>query len=139
MPLVVQRIVASLAALAVFLISVNCACGGALEVVGRRQSTLMPMPCCAGGHGHHHRCSHKDRDHSRPCDKTCEHCQQALMNDTVGGYRPTAVSLPLWVPILDPLRMDIVASGNGCPLIFCDLPPPGARQTLVSLHCALTT
>src|SRR5205807_1082111 len=102
MPLPARRISAILAAVAVFVMSLDCACGGAMEPANPgRAPAMAQMPCCAGEHErHHHDCAHQHGDHSQPCDKTCEHCQQAVMNDSVSASPATILSVSSWLPIV---------------------------------------
>lgn len=73
-----------------------------------------------------------------PCDKTCQHCQQAVISDVAIAYNAATPSVLRWLPIWgsiaikEPWRCD-----RSRPLIYSDLPPPVAPPTLLNLHCAL--
>ena len=126
-----RRIIAFFAAVAVLGMSANCACGGAFDEAS----------CHAGEYGHHHREHDCDGpEHPKPCHNTCEHCQQSIMNDTVGGYCPAVVSAESTLPSFHAIQINDCESGDDCLTRFLyDLPPLIPLPTLLNLHCALTT
>ena len=128
--------------------SIDCACATGLssrQRVESENSALAMPPCCAHHHGMGHHCKYQDgarKGHPKPCDGTCVHCGQTVMNDTVATASHGASFFPhAFVPILAIKPAGLCASelhlDRSAPT-SADLPPPVTAPTLLSLHCALT-
>ena len=147
MSLVFQRILAAVTAMAVLVMSVDCACAGPMSWMTRECGANAgdvgaAMPCCSHHKGAAHHCKQQrgetPRHDPKPCNGACEHCGQTVINDTVApasvgvshlphGFVPVVATPPAALCAADFLRQRSVP-------ILADLPP---LPTLLSLHCAL--
>ncbi len=127
-----RRMTLTLLAVAVFAIGTNCACSGAPTPV-KPQAEL--MPCCA--HGHMAHCPHNAPPSQDPCDKSCQHCTQLVVNDSVPAADLTPSHFELWTIAFDPFLGNLhrVSAPSG---VEDDGFPPNSGCTLLLLHCALT-
>ena len=147
-----HRILATLTAAAVLLMSIDCACMGGMSSRGDAlaEAALVnhnSMPCCAHHRGATHHCSHQHdalpRPLSNPCNGACEHCSQSVINDAVATPSHGSSFIPS--PLAPVPTIDLVTSWSNIDLslrlsalIPTDLPPPLTSPTLLSQHCALT-
>ena len=81
--LAVQRIFASFTAVAVLVMSIDCACASGMSSMKQvggatAERDAGAMPCCAHREGAAHHCKHQNGDGHKhqpnPCDGACEHC-----------------------------------------------------------------
>jgi len=151
MPPRARRISAVIAALAVFVMSIDCACAGGMSSIKQEGSAnagnaARAMPCCAHHEGAARHCKRQSRDapehQPKPCSGACEHCGQTVVNDTVAApSHGASFLLHAFVPILaiEPAGPRASALHVQCSApASADLPPPITSPTLLSLHCALT-
>ena len=150
MSLTVQRILVFFTAVAVLVMNVECACAGGMSAMGPASridsgADAKPMPCCAHHHGAAHHCSHEHdatpQHQPNPCNGSCEHCGQTVIDDTVAAPTHSLSLLTFVSPIAANVAVmvcGIVLSPPSLAPIPADLPPPLTSTTLLSLHCALT-
>ena len=146
-----RRIFAVVTAVAVLVMSIDCACAGGMtsmrqagQAAGEQNAEV--MPCCAHHGGAAHHCNHPSagahKHQPNPCNGACEHCGQTVMNDTVVAPSHGASFFLCAVgPILAIEPATFCASDfdlHRPSLTSADLPPPVTAPTLLSLHCALT-
>jgi len=144
----VHRVVAVFTAAAVFFTSIDCACATGLssrQQVESGNSALAMPPCCAHHHGMAHHCKYQDGAQKRrpkPCDGTCDHCGQSVINDSVVARDLSSLShyvFSVWDSASIPVAITPPAAFLRTPVFLDDLPPPAPAPTLLSLHCALNT
>src|SRR5262249_49149081 len=143
----IQRLVSSLTAAIVFLTSVHCVCGNAINAQGavgcheRTESSSPPRHC----HGNREQCPAERRE-SSPCQhersgnhSPCNRCAPSMASEPSTSsdvLRLTERALTPELLACDlPVRIVINAFPSG--FFFADLPPPDVPETLLRLHCAL--
>ena len=149
MPFALHRILATLTAAAVLLMSIDCACMGGMSSMRDADAAVANtdmMPCCAHHGGGTHPCRHTNhgshKPKSNPCNGACEHCSQSVIDDAVAtpshgtSFLPSAFAPVLTIDLIACWN-DIDLSVRASALIPADLPPPLTSPTLLSQHCAL--
>jgi len=148
---VTQRMFATLTVLAVFMASIDCACAGAITARSGVSPSFDSEPghCCAHqeGLGHHHDTDgdeghqNSGRHKSEPCNASCEHCGQTVINDNLVAkdLSPLATHVSFLV-IFAPLPESANHAGEfqRTPEFLNKLHRLLTSPTLLSLHCALT-
>lgn len=146
MPPLFQRIMASLAALGMLLMGIECSCAGTMPgSMPKRQNVAADvMPCCAHHGGLMHRCGmHHQHKHSVPVPGDCTHCGQSLLTDSSTTPQSVLAACATLVPFTAfALGSTAWGVGGGNEFAFCpngdrSIPPLIGHPTLLSLHCAL--
>ena len=142
------RIFAAFTALAVLLASVNCVCAKALSgFTGASVIGECGAHSCSDGQGEadeDHHCSdaeHNQKDsrsnHSNPCDRSCNHCGQTVIDDNVVAkdLSPLASATPFAAALttLQPSFATVLNARS----VTGDVQPTTLSPTLLNLHCAL--
>lgn len=127
-----RRVVASLTAASVLLMTLYCACGSTTTQSARAKPT---RPCCAQRSA--------QRSQHSPADQhgegTCQHCKSSVTVDKPeSNHAASAFDQCCAVELSDSLVMEPFARGNR-PVMATDLPPPLISVTLLSLSCELNT